>query len=695
MTCRFIFCLHNHQPVGNFDHIFEWAYQDCYNKTLDILIQYPEFRFAVHNSGPLLEWIKGHHPDYLHKLKTMVSRGQVEIIGGGFYEPIFSVISESDIRGQIGLMQEFCGKEFGVIPKGFWTAERVWDPDIPRLVSDFDLNYTILDDNHFRYAGIEEQYIHGYYITERLNHTLNVFPIDRYLRYSIPFRLPEETINYFRSKSESLEDAAFLYGDDGEKFGVWSGTYKWVFEEKWLINFVEEILKNPWIKMTHPSEYLAAASPKGRVYLTQGSYYELSEWALPPRVARKLVAIHKELNESGREGEFYPFIKGGVWNNFLNKYPESNAINKRTLLLSREITALEREKGDDFPEMKRELYRGECNCAYWHGLFGGIYLNSLRHALHHHTLLAEKMLLDRMESKKINIREEDFWNEGHSQILIRGSHQSVIAVPYLGGAISELGIYSGGYNVLNVMTRREEAYHEMLRHVNEEENGQDEVKSIHDMVRVKENGLPNYLVYDASRRYSFKEVIAERVLGAEDLMFRKVDILECGDYSYDHTMETTDGEVSITFRREFPFGNERIGISKELRLGADSRGLDMHYSVEGVGALPVYLGVELNVNLLGSHDEDRYYLIPGVERAESYTDSMGCSDKVSSFKIADESADIFIEVISTREFSLVRYPVYTVSQSDSGFEKNYQGSCLVLFFKLAEKYEQFDVKIAY
>ncbi|HNV47575.1 MAG TPA: 4-alpha-glucanotransferase, partial [Spirochaetota bacterium] len=78
MACNFILCLHNHQPVGNVDHVLERGYTDSYNKTIDILMNYPEFKFSVHHSGPLLEWIERHHPDYLDKLRVMVDRGQLE-----------------------------------------------------------------------------------------------------------------------------------------------------------------------------------------------------------------------------------------------------------------------------------------------------------------------------------------------------------------------------------------------------------------------------------------------------------------------------------------------------------------------------------------------------------------------------------------------------------------------------------------
>jgi hypothetical protein len=689
VSCKFIFCLHNHQPVGNFDHVFEWAYRDCYNKTIDILSEYPEFRFAIHNSGSLLEWIDARHPEFMDKIRKLTERGQIEVIGGGFYEPILSIISESDIRGQINLMQDFCGKKFGARPKGFWTAERVWDPDIPRLVSGSGLGYTILDDNHFRYAGIEEDELHGYFITERLGHVLRIFPIDRFLRYSIPFRQPEETVNYFKERADRLGDSAFLYGDDGEKFGVWPDTFKWVFEEKWLVRFIETILKNNWIEMVHPSEYIASNPPKGRVYVTQGSYYELSEWALPSKVARKLINIHRDVKNSGRENDFYPFLKGGVWNNFLNKYPESNALNKRTLLLSAEIDEYGKTSGRDMAAARAELYKSECNCAYWHGLFGGIYLGSLRHAIHEHMLKAERILVENRGDEP-DVIERDIWNEGQDQILIRNKNQSTVIVPYRGGAVSEIGVYRHAFNICNTVTRRYEAYHDSLVEFDEDAHAADEVKSIHDIVKVKEKGLKNYLIYDDTRRYSFKEIFFGAMPSAEDLFYRRADAVELGNSPYNLIISKSRREIKALLTKETTFRGNEIRIAKEFLIPPE-KGLAAQYKISGAGK--TLLGVELNFNLLGGHDDDRKYDIPGLPDGNSYLDSIGMTEKIKSFGLVDKYAGFRINVQSTKEAILLRYPILTISQSDSGFEKNFQGSCIVLVYSINSDEFEFEIKI--
>jgi alpha-amylase/alpha-mannosidase (GH57 family) len=98
---RLILALHNHQPVGNFDGVFEEAFRKSYLPFLDVLENYPEIPFVLHTSGPLLEWLVEKHPEYIDRLKRMVDSGRLEILGGGFFEPILTMIPERDRIGQI------------------------------------------------------------------------------------------------------------------------------------------------------------------------------------------------------------------------------------------------------------------------------------------------------------------------------------------------------------------------------------------------------------------------------------------------------------------------------------------------------------------------------------------------------------------------------------------------------------------
>jgi alpha-amylase/alpha-mannosidase (GH57 family) len=82
------FAVHNHQPVGNFAKVFKKATQQCYAPFLRIVKNYPSFRFSLHISGPLWEWFEENAPDLIDIIGEMVTRGQIELMAGGFYEPL-------------------------------------------------------------------------------------------------------------------------------------------------------------------------------------------------------------------------------------------------------------------------------------------------------------------------------------------------------------------------------------------------------------------------------------------------------------------------------------------------------------------------------------------------------------------------------------------------------------------------------
>ncbi|MGZ5556276.1 MAG: glycoside hydrolase family 38 N-terminal domain-containing protein, partial [Candidatus Aminicenantales bacterium] len=152
----FLFAVHNHQPVGNFPEIFKAAFNDCYRPLLEALAGHPGFRFALHFSGPLWEYMEKTERgcwDLVHELSV---RGQVELLGGGFYEPVLSIIPEEDRLGQIRMMNDFLAENFGQRPRGLWLTERVWEPDLPRTLAAAGIEFTLLDEEHFHYAGVRD-----------------------------------------------------------------------------------------------------------------------------------------------------------------------------------------------------------------------------------------------------------------------------------------------------------------------------------------------------------------------------------------------------------------------------------------------------------------------------------------------------------------------------------------------------------
>src|SRR5438445_2615263 len=147
---RLILALHNHQPVGNFDGVFEDAYRRSYLPFLEVLEGYPQIPFALHTSGPLLEWLVERHPDYIARLRRLVESGRVEILGGGFFEPILTMIPYRDRVGQIRAFSRYLDELFSARVRGMWIAERVWEQSLVAAIAEAGIEYTVLDDFHFR-----------------------------------------------------------------------------------------------------------------------------------------------------------------------------------------------------------------------------------------------------------------------------------------------------------------------------------------------------------------------------------------------------------------------------------------------------------------------------------------------------------------------------------------------------------------
>ena len=262
---RFCLTLHNHQPIGNFDGVVEQAYQDSYLPFLEVFEPFDALQISLHTSGPLLEWLDENHPEYLDRIAQLVAAGRIEIVGGAYYEPILTMIPARDRVGQIRRYTQWLESRLEANVQGMWVPERVWEQSLTSDVVEAGIKYTILDDFHFKNAGLSSEQLHGYYLTEDNGRVLNVFPGSEQLRYLIPFSAPHETVDYLRGIAERYTNTVVVFGDDGEKFGTWPDTKQHVYDEGWLRTFFEELTANrDWLKTTTLSEATSSLTPWGK-----------------------------------------------------------------------------------------------------------------------------------------------------------------------------------------------------------------------------------------------------------------------------------------------------------------------------------------------------------------------------------------------------------------------------------------------
>src|SRR6185503_6467664 len=195
---RFIFGLHLHQPVGNFDHVFQQHLDDVYAPLLDRLTAGKFLPVVLHVSGPLLEWLDAHAPAWMEQLGRLAADGRVELLLSGFYEPVLASLPRQDRLDQIGWMREALRRRFGVEATGLWLTERVWQPELAADLAEAGVEYALVDDRHFLVSGFQRAELHRPHHTESDGRRVGLLAIDERLRYLIPFRPPEETASYLR-----------------------------------------------------------------------------------------------------------------------------------------------------------------------------------------------------------------------------------------------------------------------------------------------------------------------------------------------------------------------------------------------------------------------------------------------------------------------------------------------------------------
>ena len=689
---RLVFGVHNHQPVGNFDGVFQYAYEKCYLPFLETISKHPSMKFSFHTTGPLYRWIEANRPEWFELLKKLIDSGQAEILGGGFYEPILSTIPEEDRIGQIEKMSGYIKGKFNITPRGMWTAERIWEPTLPSIMARSGMIFTVLDDTHFRWAGLKDDDLYGYYITEDDGLPVLVFPISKFLRYSVPFKNPRETIDYLKKIYDQKGDVVVVYADDGEKFGVWPGTYNTCYNQRWLAKFFHLVAENlGWIKPVFFSEAIQEVPPIGRVYLPTSSYAEMGQWSLPADVFSEYEDMENRFKEEKLWDRYGYLIRGGFWRNFMSKYPEANNMHKKMLYVTYQIRDAAEKKtvGKKLLSEAIDLkWQGQCNCPYWHGVFGGLYLNHLRHATYSRFIAAEKILESKKGKDFLEYEVYDFDVDGKEEVILKNRFLSLYVAPHYGGSLFELDYKPASINLLDTMTRRREGYHGKLTSASEtdEEAG----GSIHDRIEAKEKGLEKYLIYDWHRRASLLDHFFEKEVSLKQ--FASNDYSEKGDFVNQpfiaEVQKNDDGKLNLVMRRDGHVWINNIWapvfVGKNIVLKAGGSSFDVIYRIENRSEsyLQSKFGVETAWSLLAGNSPDRFYHRNGTKLKPSQMVSTGITAGSDRIGLRDEAFKYDITIKADTRVDWWRFPIETVSLSESGFERNYQQSTVMAVIDL-------------
>lgn len=694
MDCqvRLVLAIHNHQPVGNFDGVIEQAYQDSYLPFLEILKDYPDIAITLHTSGCLMEWLDQHRPEYLDQVRMLVERGQIEIIGGPFYEPILACIPSHDRVGQIKAYTHYLKSRLGVDVKGMWVPERVWEQSFAGDITEAGIEYTLVDDFHFKGAGLSDEELQGYYLTEDQGRLLKIFPVSETLRYTIPFDETQATIDYLRGIAETNPGTVMAFGDDGEKFGAWPGTHDHVYRDGWLRRFFDALMENrDWLRTSTLAEAVHEVAPLGKCYVPDSSYREMTEWALPAAKQQTYQNIFHGIKKDGKFAELQNFVRGGFWRNFLAKYPESNEMYCRVWEVSNRLRELEESVvGESQPELlieaREHLYRGECNCPYWHGAFGGLYLPHLRNAIYSNLIAADTALekLERHSEKWLDVSVDDYNLDARKEIRLSNHRLAAYLAPARGGHLYEFDIRSIRHNLLATLDRRPEPYHQkILDHAAGKHDDQASISSVQDGIQLKQPDLDKRIAYDKTPRKALVDHFLAEGVNAEQFRNGHGQIGDFVEGVYQTKLRTSPERIEVVMTREGYIGDQRIGMTKIVALNQSAPAeLEVSYEMSELKPYQNYrFAVECNFAGLPADADDRYFYNGSGER-KGHLGSLLELPPSSRIGLVDEWLGIDVALDLSTPAEIWTFPIQTVSQSEGGFELVHQSTAVVPVFRV-------------
>ena len=663
-----LFGVHAHQPAGNFPHVLEDAHARCYRPFLETCYRYPEFRFALHFSGPLLDYLFRLHAADMALLARMVERGQVEMFGAGDSEPVLAAISNRDRLGQIARLSQKLGARFGRAPEGAWLTERVWEATVVPALADCGIRYVTVDDYHFLASGKSAAELDGYFTTEEDGRRLDLFPISEALRYRFPFALAADAVAHIESLAREPGPAAAIYFDDIEKFGIWPETYEWVYEKGWLREFIERVLASEKIAVQHFGEYRERVRSRGVVYLPTTSYIEMNEWTLPAPAAHAYADLVEREKRGGNYDLSKAFLRGGIWKNFVSRYPEANWMHKRMLALSERLARVPAAQRTE--EMHTLLYAAQANDAYWHGLFGGLYLPHLRRAVYASLLGLERML-DRLDPRATS-QCIDLDLDGIDELFLRNAELQAVVKLDGSAAILELDAYALAQNFGDTLRRHAEHYHRRVLGGPAVVPKGGGIASAHDRVDLKHDISAADLEADPVARTLFRDAW----VGADG------GLRPVADYA----LSEVNGASAV-------FATEAAGATLTKEMAVSGHRVSVAYCCTGAMDAVEIPGFECALDLAmpscdgpGAHYLYRDAVAGGLGQPLAL-------ESMTELVLVDDFMGGSLTLRSNLPVALRARPCHSVSQSEGGFEKIMQSVTLTLAWPLDAAHARVDLSL--
>ena len=296
--------------------IFEKDYENVYKPAAKFLYSHPEFRMSFAFNGVQIDFLQKEYPEFIEILRELISRRQIEILGGGYYDPAFPLLFPMDRTGQIEFLTSTLRSVTGKRPRGITLCASIWDYSLVSCFYNCGMDYVLLDDS---LIPDEKQKFVPLIMSDK-GKTISILPLYQEFKPEIQDD-PRDYLNLISkkiAKSSKNSPKPLKECVKGLNIQFTHEEFQSLLRSGYLEKLYREISeKKDFFDFATPITLVKEAKLRIPVYIASGMSREVGQWGIEPYRAVKA-------------DRHYPV---SIYD-FFQIYPQSRALYDRMLYVS-------------------------------------------------------------------------------------------------------------------------------------------------------------------------------------------------------------------------------------------------------------------------------------------------------------------------------------------------------------------------
>lgn len=415
--------------------VMEKQYQSLYKPLGKFLYAHQSFRLSFSFNGIQLSFFEKKHPEFIEILRELVVRKQIEMIGGGFYDPVFPLLYPIDRSGQIDLLSSKIRHLFGTRPRGISLCASIWDPCLVSSFTSSGMEYVILDESLIQ----EEKRKYVPLLMADKGKSISVLSDCVSLKpdfENAPSKFIEEVRESIRKSEKHLKNEYF----DSEKvvcIQLKAEEMECLLKSNWLNNFSKEMVsQKDEIELCTCFQFVKNTECRIPAYISSGMSSEIATWAIKP---------YQSVKKSGR------------WDvtifDLFQVYPQSKALFDRMVYVSQLVNLCHGDKVRK--NLAREkLWESQIGNSFICTSKGAFVTSSFRQQAYKNLFHVEKILRECSDFSE-SVCNFDYNADGYDEYVCRMENFFAV-LNRRGGAIREFDVMQDSGNFADNLARIKE-----------------------------------------------------------------------------------------------------------------------------------------------------------------------------------------------------------------------------------------------